>query len=144
MGAFEVGDQVAEYPVELSTDECLERLGAQSVGRVVFCVDGHPQVYPVNFAIHDGTIVFRASPYGPMAALQAQHSEVAFEVDELDPENHQGWSVIAHGDAEPLDGSQTRKLTVLRKLEPWAAGSRALHFRLIPRQLTGRLFGSDH
>lgn len=135
---------MAEYPVELSTDECLERLGAQSVGRIVFCVDGHPQVYPVNFAIDEGTIVFRASPYGPMAPLQAQHSEVAFEVDDLDVENHQGWSVIAHGEAQPLDGSETRELTVLRKLEPWAAGSRALHFRLIPRQLSGRLFGSDH
>lgn len=133
---------VADYPVELSADECLEHLGAHSVGRVVFCVDGSPQVYLVNFALHDGTIVFRTSPYGPLA-LHAQHSEVAFEVDELDLEHHQGWSVIAHGDAQPLDGSETRELTTLRMLEPWAAGSRTLHIRITPRQLTGRHFSGD-
>lgn len=131
---------MAEYPMELSKDECLERLGGHSVGRVVFCVDSCPQIYPVNFALHDGAIVFRTSPYGPLA-LHAQHHEVAFEVDELDREHHQGWSVVAHGDARPLDSVETRELTKLRMLEPWAAGSRTLHIQIIPRQLTGRHFG---
>ena len=46
---------MAEHPVELSTDQCLERLGSHSVGRVIFCADDGPQIYPVNFAVDDGT-----------------------------------------------------------------------------------------
>lgn len=133
---------MADHPRELSTEECLGRLGSHSVGRLVFWADGAPQIYPVNFAIDDGSIVFRTSAYGPLAA-QVHHNEVAFEVDELDHEHHQGWSVIAHGHAETLDADETHDLTSLHMLEPWAAGSRTLHVRITPRQLTGRQFGGD-
>lgn len=133
---------MAKHPVELSTDECLKRLGSHSIGRVVFCTDEGPQIYPVNFAIDDGGIVFRVSAYGPLASL-AQQNEVAFEVDELDREHHHGWSVIAHGQAHALEGDEAHQLRTLRMLEPWAAGSRTLHIRVTPRQLTGRQFGGD-
>jgi nitroimidazol reductase NimA-like FMN-containing flavoprotein (pyridoxamine 5'-phosphate oxidase superfamily) len=134
---------VAEQPRELSTEECLERLGSHSVGRIGFCDDGAPQIYPVNFAVDNGSIVFRTSAYGPLAT-HVPHNEVAFEVDELDHEHHHGWSVIAHGQGETLDADETHDLTSLHMLEPWAAGSRTLHFRITPRQLTGRQFGGDH
>jgi len=133
---------VAEHSRELSTEECLERLRSQSVGRIVFCADGAPQIYPVNFAVDSGSIVFRTSAYGLLAAGVHQ-SEVAFEVDELDLEHHHGWSVIAHGQGQMLDADETQDLTSLHMLEPWAAGSRTLHFRITPRQLTGRQFGRD-
>jgi len=133
---------VAEHPRELSTEECLERLASHSVGRIVFYADGSPQIYPVNFAVDNGSIVFRTTAYGPLAT-HAHHNEVAFEVDELDEEHHHGWSVIAHGQAQTLDADDTHDLTILRMLEPWAAGSRTLHIRITPRQLTGRQFGGD-
>ncbi|MBB3043432.1 MULTISPECIES: pyridoxamine 5'-phosphate oxidase family protein [Actinomycetes] len=133
---------MAEHPVELSTDQCLERLGSHSVGRVIFCADDGPQIYPVNFAVDDGTIVFRTSAYGPLTSL-VHHNEVAFEVDEFDREHHHGWSVIAHGRARALEGDEAHEQTTLRMLEPWAAGSRTLHIRVTPRQLTGRQFGGD-
>jgi uncharacterized protein len=135
---------VAEYPVELSAEECLKRLGTHSIGRVVFCSGRSPQVYPVNFALHEGSIVFKTSPYGPLAALHTRPGEVAFEVDELDPENQRGWSVIARGEAEPVDGTETGELAALRMIEPWAAGARTLHIRITPHQLTGRHFGGRH
>nr|WP_246391008.1 pyridoxamine 5'-phosphate oxidase family protein [Nocardioides soli] len=120
----------------------MERLGSHSVGRVIFCADDGPQIYPVNFAVDDGTIVFRTSAYGPLTSL-VHHNEVAFEVDEFDREHHHGWSVIAHGRARALEGDEAHEQTTLRMLEPWAAGSRTLHIRVTPRQLTGRQFGGD-
>jgi nitroimidazol reductase NimA-like FMN-containing flavoprotein (pyridoxamine 5'-phosphate oxidase superfamily) len=132
---------MAVYPVDLTDEECLARLRSHSVGRIAFCVDGGPQIYPVNFVMADGAIVFRTSPYGPMAD-QSHHGEVAFEVDELDRELREGWSVLAVGPAETLEADETLEMTSLRLLEPWAAGSRSLFVRIRPHQLTGRQFGS--
>ncbi len=58
---------MAEHPRESSTEECLKRLGSHSVGRVVFYADGIPQIYPVNFAVDSGSIVFRTTAYGLLA-----------------------------------------------------------------------------
>jgi Pyridoxamine 5'-phosphate oxidase len=37
--------------VELSRDECLELLGAMSVGRIAFTTDDGPRVLPVNYIL---------------------------------------------------------------------------------------------
>lgn len=66
------------YPQELSAEDCLARLASQSVGCVAFCSADGPQIYPVNFVMDDGTIVFRTAAYGPLAA-HAHQGEVAFE-----------------------------------------------------------------
>jgi nitroimidazol reductase NimA-like FMN-containing flavoprotein (pyridoxamine 5'-phosphate oxidase superfamily) len=108
---------VAEHPGEQSIEDCLERLGAYSVGRVVCCANGGPQKYLVNFAVDNGSIVFRTSAHGPLAT-QVHHNEVAFEVDELDHEHHHGWSVIAHGHGQTLDADETHDLTSLHMLAP--------------------------
>jgi nitroimidazol reductase NimA-like FMN-containing flavoprotein (pyridoxamine 5'-phosphate oxidase superfamily) len=132
---------MAVYPVDLSDEECLARLRSHPVGRIAFCSEAGPQIYPVNYALSDDAIVFRTSPYGPMAG-QSHHGDVAFEVDELDRELHEGWSVLVVGPAETLEADETLEMTSLRLLEPWAAGSRSLFVRITPHQLSGRQFGS--
>ena len=124
-------------PRELSVEDCLERLASQSVGRVAFCAADGPQIYPVNFVMDEGTIVFRTAAYGPLAT-HAHDGEVAFEVDELDRDLHQGWSVVAVGSARMLGSDETLEFATLHRLEPWVEGSRSLHVRVTPRRLTGR------
>ena len=128
-------------PVELSYGKCRELLAAGVFGRVGVCTPQSPVILPVNYSVVGEAIVFRTSPYGPMAG-QSHHGDVAFEVDELDRELHEGWSVLVVGPAETLEADETLEMTSLRLLEPWAAGSRSLFVRITPHQLSGRQFGS--
>ena len=45
--------------VELSRDECLELLGAVSVGRIAYATDDGPRVLPVNYVLEGDSVVFR-------------------------------------------------------------------------------------
>lgn len=120
----------------LEIDECLRLLDSRYVGRIAFVDGGLPQVLPLNYRFHEGAIVFRTD-YG--ALLDAVHrSDVAFEVDAIDPDYHTGWSVVVHGRAEevwrPEDLAGLRALP----LRPWAPGSRDHYVRILPGRITGR------
>ena len=41
-------------------DECMRLLATQKVGRLAVVAGQYPSVTPVNFALDDGTIVFRS------------------------------------------------------------------------------------
>jgi len=69
---------------------------------------------PVTDVWHDNSVIFRTSPYGPLSEL-SQPTNVAFEVDEIDQQHHQGWSVVVHGRAQGV----VRSDEVVR-LWPWA------------------------
>lgn len=70
-------------------------------------------------------------------------SLMAFEVDEIDYEWHQGWSVLIEGRVERVTAPDE-----LRRLHdawprPWASGARNLMIRVTPVTLTGRQMGPD-
>ncbi|HUH08612.1 MAG TPA: pyridoxamine 5'-phosphate oxidase family protein [Egibacteraceae bacterium] len=120
----------------LSVDECLQLLATRSVGRIAFAHDGDPQIFPVNYQLHEGAIVFRTD-YGGL--LDAIHLSIAaFEVDAIDPEYRTGWSVVVHGRAEEV--WKPAELVPLRtlNLRPWAPGARDHYVRIFPRSITGR------
>ena len=91
-----------EYPTAeftpLSPTRCQELLESQSIGRVAWQAADGPQILPVIYACHDGTVIFRTSPYGVLSEL-VRPTDVALEIDELDPEGRQGWSVVVQGRA---------------------------------------------
>ena len=63
---------------------------------------------------------------------------VAFEVDQIDDDLREGWSVLATGRSEIA--SEPGELDRLRELpvEPWAAGDKGVYVRVHPEHLTGR------
>lgn len=123
---------------DLKVEECLEHLEGAQVGRVGMMTPVGPRVLPVNFAMHDGDIVFRTAPHSELGSY-AWDADVAFEVDDLDFENHRGWSVLAIGtgqiieDPEELDDIKQRW-----DPQPWASGLRHLYLKIVWRDLTGR------
>lgn len=125
-------------PTDLTTDECVELLRANVVGRVALVTPGGPRIVPVNYAVHEDSIVFRTAPYSELGTY-GWDSELAFEIDHLDHERHAGWSVVAFGrgalieDADELAGIRGRW-----DPHPWAGGSRHLYMRLTWRDVTGR------
>src|SRR5262245_9300032 len=126
--------------VTLSQEECHERLAGASVGRVAFCTPQGPSIYPVNVGVVDGDVVFRTAPYTDLGT-QVGGKQVALEVDEVDPADASGWSVVAYGEAVRVDdpGEVARLRRTLP--EPWAPGQRSLFVRVVVAQMTGRGVG---
>jgi nitroimidazol reductase NimA-like FMN-containing flavoprotein (pyridoxamine 5'-phosphate oxidase superfamily) len=130
-------------PRELSYEKCRELLSDSEVGRVALCTDSGPQILPVNYSVVDDSIVFRTAPYGVLGTY-AWNTRLAFEVDHIDHERQQGWSVVATGTGTMIE--EADELAVIRTLRdphPWAGGaSRLLYVRLPWTGLTGRQVGS--
>ena len=127
--------------VELTVEECLSLLRTKSVGRIGLVTPGGPMIFPVNYALSDETIVFRTLPYG-VIANNAHLVDVAFEVDSLDEQMHEGWSVLAVGRSRRLeDADEVRMVRSDWDPEPWAEGQRNLYFRIEWSSLSGRQLG---
>ena len=69
---------------DLTRSECLALLATEEIGRVVYCDRLGPLAVPVNFALDQGTIVFRTASDNDLAAHLRESSTCAFEVDRID------------------------------------------------------------
>ncbi|QNN51879.1 pyridoxamine 5'-phosphate oxidase family protein [Nocardioides mesophilus] len=121
---------------ELSAQECWDLLATHEVGRVGFCDGRGAVMLPVNYTVHDRSVLFRTSPDG----LLGQHLRwgyAAFEVDEFDDYTQSGWSVLVRGPSRAADPGELPETDEARPV-PWAAGDRSLVLRVTPDQVTGR------
>jgi nitroimidazol reductase NimA-like FMN-containing flavoprotein (pyridoxamine 5'-phosphate oxidase superfamily) len=132
-----------DEPTELTTDECVDLLRANVVGRVALSTPVGPRIILLNYAVHDDSIVFRTAPYSQLASY-GNGSDLAFEVDHVDYETHQGWSVVAVGRGSRVDDpEEIQEIRATGGPRPWVGGSRGLHLRLRWRELSGRRLGDD-
>lgn len=129
-------------PVELTVQECLDLLSGGVIGRIALATPVGPRIIPVNYAVYDGAIVFRTSPYSELATY-GPRSDAAFEIDQLDHERQQGWSVVAFGRVEALTPAEIEDLRKIWDPRPWAGGHRNLYLKLTWRDVSGRRIGSD-
>jgi nitroimidazol reductase NimA-like FMN-containing flavoprotein (pyridoxamine 5'-phosphate oxidase superfamily) len=136
--------ETAESVVEpLDEAECRRLISAGGVGRIGYTGRFGPTVLPVNYAVHEETVVFRTgqdSPLGEDLRTGIEHAEskVAFEIDEISPATREGWSVLVQGSAHPVD-SEAERVSVLQSgVVPWAGGEKELFVRVIPTRITGR------
>lgn len=129
---------------EISLVGCDRHLRTETIGRVAVIVDGHPEIFPVNYAVDErGDIFFRTDPGSKLNAV-ATAPMIAFEIDGIDEDNELGWSVLVVGPARWLGSpdqiAHARKLP----LQPWAAGDKANVVRLAPTKITGRRIYRRH
>ncbi|MEV7179029.1 pyridoxamine 5'-phosphate oxidase family protein [Kitasatospora sp. NPDC093679] len=130
------GAVLAELPEEL----CWAKLAPGGIGRVALSTRRGPVVMPVNYRVHDGTVVYRTS-IGSTPASAAGH-RVAFEVDHLDEAARRGWSVLVSGMAVRVDDPEAvEQLTRQGDPDPWAGGERHVWIGIAPSVVTGRTIG---
>jgi len=107
-------------------------------GRLGVTSDGHPDIFPVNFLVDHGTVVFRTAPGTKMTA--ALNAPVAFEADGVDPEANQAWSVVVKGHAEEVRKLYDLLDTTALPLFPWHTSPKHHLLRIVVDQITGRRF----
>lgn len=123
---------------EIAAAECVELLAGKVVGRAAICTPTGPHVVPVNYTVHRDSIVFRTTPYSVLGTY-AWAGDIAFEVDDLDVDSHQGWSVVVRGAGEMVeDLEDIEEIRWAHDPKPWADGARPLLVRLVWREITGR------
>ena len=114
-------------------------LDSEVVGRIALIVDGHPEVFPVNFVLQRRSIVFRTAGGTKLwGAITAK--PVAFEIDGYDAHEQTAWSVMARGEAELIEDQAEKDAVDELLLEPWQPGEKNYYVRLAPKALTGRRF----
>jgi hypothetical protein len=116
-----------------------ERLRNSEVGRLAVIVDGRPEIFPLNFAVDHGTVVFRTAAGTKLDAI-GDGADVAFEVDGYDAERGEAWSVVIKGCATEVLDAYERFDAVDLPLFPWNAAPKPRFVRIVPDQTSGRQF----
>lgn len=138
---MKAGEPEPEPELEvIPEEECLNILGGQSLGRIAFVADSQPEIFPVNYGLRAGVIVFRTAPGTKLSF--APGSDVAFEIDGYDAETGVGWSVVVHGVAHDVTDAGDQFSWVARgaTVYPRAPGRKVHRVAIERRTITGRRF----
>ena len=122
----------------LDRQECIKLVERHPacVGRVALA-GPRPVIFPVNYAIDRGNVVFRTDP-GTKFDAAVQASYVAFEVDWVEPTWQIGWSVVIRGQAHLV--TESEELGRVRRLPllPWAEGDKESFVSIEASHISGR------
>lgn len=130
---------MAAKPMDvLSAEESWNLLSSQSLGRLVTCVDGHPEIFPVNFVVQRRTVLFRTAEFATKLFTVVMNAHVVFEAD--DHNVSEGWSVIVKGIAQVLNTSEEIEDAERAQLLPWTAGMKPRYVRVESTDISGRRF----
>jgi nitroimidazol reductase NimA-like FMN-containing flavoprotein (pyridoxamine 5'-phosphate oxidase superfamily) len=128
---------------DLDEAECLRLVSPGGIGRIAFTGRFGPTVLPVNYQLHQGTIVFRTAEDSPTdedlrTGIANAEYKVAFEIDDFSPAAREGWSVLIQGPVHHVESEAERASVREAGVEPWAGGPRELFLRVVPSRITGR------
>lgn len=124
--------------VAMSHEQCVDLLKAHTVGRIAVAAPGaSPLVVPVNYLVDGEVVVFRSGRGSKLRSLRG--TPVSFQIDQIDPLQHTGWSVLVRGRAYEATRWETDHL----QLEPWAPGDKGHWVRIVPDSISGRRLTRD-
>jgi hypothetical protein len=123
---------------EIDRQECLALLAGERLGRLGVLVDGVPLVLPMQFALDGEDIVLRTNAGAKFN--EAPLSAVSFEVDHVDWEKKEGWSVLVKGVAQDISTAIDTLSVRFRSLglDTWAPQPADAWIRVVPQSITGR------
>ncbi|WP_395638353.1 pyridoxamine 5'-phosphate oxidase family protein [Pseudolysinimonas sp.] len=124
----------------LAESACWRALEATPVGRIAIAIGEDVEVFPVNYTTDGGRILFRTAPGSKLLALTA-HPTVTFEIDGFD--DAAAFSIVVKGRAERIESQQEMDAADLLPLAPWIPTLKYRWVRIIPTEITGRVFRRD-
>lgn len=123
---------------EIGTSACWRLVEAHSLGRLALQnVDGHPDVFPLNYLVYEGSVYMRSAPGAKLRSIVA-HPDVALEVDGTEDGFH--WSVVIRGVAQRLDTDALIEASGILDLVSSSPTAKHDYIRLVPATVTGRRF----
>ena len=123
----------------LDANQCWDLLRSSEVGRLAVSIGNHPDIFPVNFVVDHGTVVFRTAE-GTKLAAAVLGKAVAFEVDGYDADAGEAWSVVIKGRAVEIERIQDVFDALELPLFPWHASPKHRFVRIEPDDMSGRRF----
>jgi nitroimidazol reductase NimA-like FMN-containing flavoprotein (pyridoxamine 5'-phosphate oxidase superfamily) len=124
---------------ELTDDECRLLLSLAEVGRIGFVADGLPVVLPVNYRLLSDDlglwIVLRTRTGN---SIDGAPERVAFEIDGIDHNREQGWSVLVRGALHHFDHNEVELFSKRFDPKPWPHEDRTSWLAIKPQSVTGR------
>jgi hypothetical protein len=123
----------------LEHHECWQLLRSAEVGRLAVAIMNEPDIFPVNYVVDHGSVVFRTAEGTKLAAATLGPS-VAFEVDGYDPSQGEAWSVVLKGRAVEIEQLHDLLTATDLPLFPWHAAPKPRFVRIDPVSVTGRRF----
>jgi nitroimidazol reductase NimA-like FMN-containing flavoprotein (pyridoxamine 5'-phosphate oxidase superfamily) len=128
---------------QLDESECLQLMRARRLGHLAYNSPFGPTVLPVVYKLHEKSIVFHTLPGTSTeedlrTGIANAEYQVAFEVDQFDPDKLEGWFVVAVGSAHHVDTEAERASIISAGAEP-LPGAEAQHLvRVHPTRISGR------
>lgn len=130
-----------EGPVALlSENACWRALAATTVGRIAIVIGDDVEIFPVNYTTSGDRILFRTAPGSKLLGLTTNPS-VAFEIDGFD--DTAAFSVVVRGTAERLEIQDEVDEADLLPLAPWIPTLKYRWVRIVPTEVSGRVFRRD-
>jgi nitroimidazol reductase NimA-like FMN-containing flavoprotein (pyridoxamine 5'-phosphate oxidase superfamily) len=117
--------------------ECRTLLAGARVGRVAVTIRAMPAVFPVNFALLDGDVVFLTAE-GTKLRAALERAVVAFEIDEIHDADKTGWSVFVVGHSSVIGHAAELERARALGIRPWAPGLRNHFVRVQTELISGR------
>jgi len=124
----------------LSENECWRLLASVPIGRFVTTIGTRLEIYPVNFAVQERTVLFRTNE-GTKLITAIMSDRVLFEADAHTAAD--GWSVIVRGTAELLQTAEDIAEAEHTGLLPWTSPAKRRYVRITPKEISGRFFTFD-
>jgi nitroimidazol reductase NimA-like FMN-containing flavoprotein (pyridoxamine 5'-phosphate oxidase superfamily) len=126
----------------LTDEQCWEHLGDSQIGRLAVVVGGRPDIFPVNYVIHEQEIYFKTAEGSKLAAVMA-HREVAFEIDGYVESTNEAWSVVINGMARILTHDDDVEAAEHLPLSPWNTDPKFNYVAIEVHELSGRKFVAE-
>ena len=128
-----------EYVTPVEAHVCWALLRTTQVGRLAIGVADGPDIFPINFVVDRGTVIFRTGE-GTKLAGSLSAPAVAFEADGYRPDAGEAWSVVIKGHAEEIIRADELMDTTTVPLFPWHATPKGHFVRIVPDAISGRRF----
>jgi nitroimidazol reductase NimA-like FMN-containing flavoprotein (pyridoxamine 5'-phosphate oxidase superfamily) len=123
--------------VVLDRAECLRLLGTATLGRIGLTSRALPMVLPVSFWFDGERILIHARADTKLAAATLD-AVVAFEVDDVHPRWHTGWSVMVTGIAHHVvDPGELEAIAAVPRVR-WASQGGGHVVSIVPELISGR------
>lgn len=112
-------------------------LAANPMGRLAVAAGGEVDIFPINYVVDAGTLVFRTAPGTKLVELTI-NSTVALEIDGYS--ETEAWSVVVKGRATRIESRAEIEAVERLGLTPWVSTYKDVLVRITPTEATGRRF----